>query len=144
MRLWQVGECVIEGLAQSGFDDVRAVNGDGVPQVKLEEAEVIETEDVIGVFVGVDHRVHDADAFAKQLLAKVGGGVDQEVALGETEDGAAARPLVLGITSGADRTIAANRGDSDRRAGSEQDHLARKLNRTRAHVSIRDGRGAEV
>lgn len=113
MRLGEVGERVVEGLAESGFDDIGAVNGDGMPKVELEEAKVIESEDVIGVFVGVDHRVNDADAFAEELLAEVGGGVDQQVALREAENGAAAGALVLRIASRADGAIAANRGDSD-------------------------------
>lgn len=142
MRLGEVGERVIEGLSEPGFHDIGAVNGDGMPEVELEEAEVVESEDVIGVLVGVNHRVHDTDAFAEELLAQVGGGVDQEVAMREAENGATSRALIFWIASRADGAIASNRGDSDGRAGSEEDHLAGKLNRTRAHVSIRDGRGA--
>lgn len=113
VRLGEVGERVIEGLAESGFDDIGAVNGDGMAEVELEEAEVIESEDVIGVFVGVDHRVDDADAFTEQLLAEIGGGIDQQVALGEAENGATSGALVFRIASRTDGAIAANRGDSD-------------------------------
>ena len=35
---------------------------------------------MVRVFVRVEHRVHQADLFAQQLLAQVGRGVDQQIA----------------------------------------------------------------
>ena len=41
-------------------------------------AQIVDAENVIGMGVGVKHRVDLADSFANRLLAKVGRGVDQD------------------------------------------------------------------
>ena len=52
---------------------------------------------MVGVLVRVEHGVHQADLLAQQLLAQVGRRVDQQIAVGQAQDRAAARAAFRGF-----------------------------------------------
>ena len=41
------------------------------------EPQIVQTKDVVGVLMGIQHRMDDADAFAQQLMSQVRRRVDQ-------------------------------------------------------------------
>jgi hypothetical protein len=82
MCRFNVGEGIIEGsidsLANTGF----AVQRYCMPQPKREQAEIVQAMNVVRMFMGKDDCVDMPDSLAKQLMAKVRRGVDQQVAAG--------------------------------------------------------------
>ncbi len=72
-----VAEGVVERFANAVFDERLAVERDGMAEVEREEAKIVEAKDVVGVLVGEEDGVDDADLLAEELLAEVGRGVDQ-------------------------------------------------------------------
>ena len=85
-----------------------------------EDADVVDAVDMVGVEVGVPHRVHVPCACGKELKAQLRGGVDQQPAFAEVEEGAVAGAAVAGVVRRARRAVAADHGDAVRRAGAQE------------------------
>ncbi len=66
---------VTERIIKRALDSFRnvlfAVQGNGVAKVELKEAQIVEAKDMVGVFVGKQDCVDDANIFAQQLSPKV-------------------------------------------------------------------------
>ena len=99
-------EGVVIGLADPALDALVAVDRQVVPQVVGKDPQVVETEEVVGVLVGIDHGVDQPDLLAKQLHAQIGGGVDEQVPARKAEHDTAPSSLVLGIPAQAGRAAA--------------------------------------
>jgi hypothetical protein len=82
---------------------------------------------MVRVFVRVKHAMDNSNPLAKQLMPKIGGGVDEQISFRKTKDGAAACSVVARILALADRTATSNGGDADARTGSQKDHFSWKL-----------------
>ena len=75
---------VVVDTAQRLFGLRRGVERDVSAFAKDREAQrpqIVETEDVIGMTMGIENRIHAGELVAQGLFAKVGTGVDQHHAL---------------------------------------------------------------
>jgi hypothetical protein len=113
VSLYSILKGITKRLLQATLDLGVAIQRDRPSQIKLHQSQVVQAEDMIGMFMGVTHRVYQAQTLADQLLPQVGWRVDQQVAVGQAKHGATSRALVFGITAGADRTMAAQRRHPD-------------------------------
>ncbi len=127
MRLFVVRKRVRKRRSQAVLDALGTVNRNGMSKIELKKSQIIKTEQVVRVLMGIDNGVDDTNLFAQQLLAQVGGRVNEQIALGQTEYGATASPLIPGMVAPADVAIAADRGYADGRSCSQQDHLSRNI-----------------
>jgi len=75
---------------------------------------------MIGMLMGVEHRMDQRYLLAKQLHAQIRWRIDQQVALRQAQDRARAGPLIARMTAGTHRTIATDARNADTRAGPEQ------------------------
>ena len=82
MRRFNVGESVIESSVDSLANASFTVQRYSMPQTKREQAEIVQAMNVVRMFMGKDDCVDMPDSLAKQLMAKVRRGVDQQVAAG--------------------------------------------------------------
>ena len=73
--------------------------------------------------MGVNDSMDDSDFLTEQLRSKIWRSVDQQIALGQTENGATAGPVVAGMVALANLTGAAESRDANAGAGSQQNHL---------------------
>ena len=96
-------EGIIKRLANPRFDPLLAENRQVVAQVLAEDAQIVHAEEVVGVAVRVEHGMNQPDALANQLAAQLGRGVDEQIALGQSQGHAAPAPLVFRIDAGAGR-----------------------------------------
>ena len=96
-----------------------AVDGDGSGLTEVEGTDVVKAENVVGVAVGEEDGVELGDADAEGLVAEVGGGVDDNVAVVEAKPDGWAEAVVAGVGGGADVAIAADGGDADAGPGTE-------------------------
>ena len=96
-------------------------------EVLGEDPQVVQAEQMVGVFVRVEHGVDQSDPFAEQLAAQLGRGVDEEVSAGQAQGHAASGPLVLRIGAGAGGAAAADLRHAVRRARAEKDQLAGEI-----------------
>ena len=84
-----------------------------------ERAQVVDAENVVGVGVRVEDGVELSDVFAQGLFAKVGRGVDENVAVvvGEQDGGTGA--AIAGIGGMTDGAVAGDGGNAHRGAAAE-------------------------
>jgi hypothetical protein len=138
MRAYFFRKRVIERLANPIFHALLAEKRHGPTQVKLHQPQVVETEDMVGMLVRVKDRVHDADLLAKQLLAQIGRGVDEQVAAGQPQNRTAPSTPVSWIWARANVAAAADHRHANAGAGAEQDHLAANVGGYErfSHVSV--------
>jgi len=91
----------------------------------VESADLVEPEGVIDMVVCIEDGVNTSDFFAKDLLAQVWGGVDEDdtvdaIGVGELDGGAGSGAGVSGIGGGACWAIAGNDGDACGGSGAEE------------------------
>jgi len=98
-----------------------------MPQIKREQPQVIQAENVVGVLVGEEHCMDEANFFPQKLLPQIGRGVDQQIPLLETENHAAAGAVVARVFTGANRTLTADRRHPHAGSRPQNDHLAPKI-----------------
>ena len=137
-------EGVVERLADAGFDLVVAEDRQIAAEILREDPQIVEPEQMVGVLVRVDHRVDAADALAEQLHAQLGRRVDQQIALGQADDDAAARAAVARVGAGADRAVAADDRHAVRRARAQEQPLAAEVGRVGRGHRQRSGGSWEV
>ena len=82
-------------------------------------ADVVEAEDVVGVAVGEEDGVEFGDAGAEGLVAEVGRGIDDDIAVVVAQPDGGAEAVVTRVGGGADVAIAADGRDADGGAGTE-------------------------
>ena len=104
-----------------------AVDGQVMPQVLREDPQIVQPEQMVGVLVRIEDRVNQADVLAEQLRSQVGGRVDEQIALGQSEDDAASRSPVLQIGVPAGFAAAPDDRDAVRRARAEKNELIVKV-----------------
>ncbi len=90
-----------------------------------EDPQVIQPENVVGMGVREDRRVHEFHLFPQQLDAEFRRGVDDEVAERRRDEHAGPRAVVAGVVRRADRAVAADDRHADARSGAKQNQLAR-------------------
>src|SRR5487761_260036 len=79
---------------------------------------------MIGMFVGVEHGVYQANLLSQQLGAKVGGRVDEQISLRQAERQAAAQTAVARVVAAASLAATADHRHADRSAAAQKDQLA--------------------
>src|SRR3972149_2134749 len=94
-------ECITERTADARLDLLLAVDRQLVVEVKGEDPQVVQPEQVVGVSVSVDHRMDDADPLANQLGPQLRWRVDQQIASGKPHDGRTAGSAIFGVAAGA-------------------------------------------
>ncbi len=71
-----------EAVAEAGSHDLGSrrieVDIDAAPPLDEERAQVVDAVGVVGVLVGIEHRIEPIDLGSQQLLAQVGRGIDQD------------------------------------------------------------------
>jgi hypothetical protein len=68
--------------------------------------------------------VSHSQTFAEELAAQIGGGIDQQISLGQAQNSTRTGSLVAWSGIRADGAAAAQSGHADTRSGPEQDHFA--------------------
>src|SRR5689334_6651565 len=89
-------------------------------EAKVERANVVEAEDVIGVTVGDQNGVETFESEAQRLLAKIGGGIDEDGLARVFDDHRNAQTFVARIVRGTGLTLATNRRHAGRRSCTEE------------------------
>ena len=74
-----------------------AIDGDGSGLTEVEGTDVVEAKNVVGVAVGEEDGVELWNTDAEGLVAEVGGGVDNDVAVVEAEPDGGAEAVVAGV-----------------------------------------------
>ncbi len=92
-----VGEDVFEDAADDGEGGFGAVYGDEAALAKVEGADVVEAEDVVGGGVGEEDGVEGADAGSKGLAAEIRRGIDDDAFAGESEPDGGAEAVIAGV-----------------------------------------------
>jgi hypothetical protein len=132
--------CVAKGirkrLLNAPTNDLSAIDWHWVFQVELEESQVVKTGDMVLMFVRIDHRMQDANFFAQQLGPQIGRRIDQQVSIGQTQNGAAARSLISRMPALANATSATQCRHTYGGASTQQDHPALDISRFRLGFHI--------
>ncbi len=79
---------------------------------------------MIGVLVGKEDGVGDADLFPQELLPQIGGRIDQQISLRQAEEHTAPRPRIPRVDASANLAPAADGRDADGGSSAEEDRLA--------------------
>jgi hypothetical protein len=116
----RVVEDVVEGAPQPVERLGGAVDRQGVAAAHREDPQVVDAVDVVGVLVGVEHRVHLPDAGREELEPQLGRSIEQDGAAVGLEEGAGAGAPVPRIVGAADRAVAPDLGHTERGAGAEK------------------------
>ena len=64
MSLFGVGKRIVKGQTQPILHRLIAEYGNRMPQIELEQTEIVKTHDVVRMLVGVDNRMNDSDFFS--------------------------------------------------------------------------------
>ena len=83
VRLLAIGEGIVERVPQPFLDHRLTVQRQRVAKVELEKSQIVQPEDVVGVFMRINNRMDDPDSLAEQLEAEIGRSVDQQIPLGQ-------------------------------------------------------------
>src|SRR5260370_9847966 len=124
-----VGIRAIKDIGENAADGVHAtrirVNVNGLALPKIEGANVVQTEDMVGVLVREHHRVQPLDSFAQSLGTEVGRGVNNHSASVEFEHKRCSRPVVVRVDGPADPTMTAQHRNAGGCSGPQeaQSHL---------------------
>jgi hypothetical protein len=65
--------------------------------MKAEGPQIVDAENVVRMGVGLEHGIDPGDVFANRLLAKVGGGVNQNDLAAKLEQDGWPRAAIVGI-----------------------------------------------
>ena len=98
----------------------RAVQRQRLGAADRENPQVVDAVDVIGMFVGVEHRIEPGDPGGEELQAELGRRIDEQRRVARLEEGRAPGPAVARVARPADRAIAADHGHPERGSGAEQ------------------------
>lgn len=96
-------------------------------QIKLKDSQIIHTHDVIRVFMGIGHGMHDSYFFSQELRPHIGGSIDEEISLWQPKNDRTASPLISRMITAADITAASQCWHSYAGTGSQNDKLARNI-----------------
>lgn len=130
-------EGVIESLMKTREGVGIRIDGNPVPVFHRVSAEVIESGDMIGVAVGVDHRIQPGNGSAKGLGAEVRGGVDDDAEVFILQPNGGAETAVPGIRGGADPALAGEHGNALGSAGAEKSQTHERLVEVEVEVEER-------
>jgi len=118
-----------------------AENWNGLSANHVEGPQIIDAMHMVGVSMGIKHRVHPGNSLAQSLVIQVGAGIDQDIAIVPGNQGTAACAPVAGIARTADITAAPEHGDPGAGACAEQ-HNVHGLRV--CHDGLRNGPGPEL
>lgn len=127
VRRFSLLKRIVKNTRDPRLDLERSINGDRTADHEWEQSDVIHPVKVVRMLVGVEDAVDNPDPFAKQLMPKIRGGIDEQIPLRKTDDSAAAGSVVARVCAFANRAAATDRGDTDAGAGSQKNHFSRKL-----------------
>jgi hypothetical protein len=107
------------------YENVR-VTRDRLALHRIEAAQLVETEDVIRVRVGEQHRVDPPDPVGERLLSQIGRGIDQDAGVvGNVEINRRPQTPVAGIARAAGAAVAADHRHAVRRPRAEKGDASR-------------------
>src|SRR5438132_4278631 len=123
---WKPAEFVVrvEDITEHVANEFRGV-GPGVERqlarfmAKTQRPQVVDSENVIGVGVSVEHGIKMGDALADCLLVKIRCAVDEHHATVVFNQNRRSSTAVVGIGGMADRAVAANGGHAHGRAAAQ-------------------------
>src|SRR5215468_6213041 len=90
-------ERIAKALADFALDLARAVERHGPAQQAWNRTQVIETEEMVGVVMGEEDRMHTADAFAQELQPQLGRRIDKDIAFRHAQQDSAPVALVARV-----------------------------------------------
>ena len=92
-----------------------------------EQSQIVQTMQVVSMFVSKDNRIHHPDPFSQQLVTKVRRSVKKQIAPGQSKNGTGASSVIFWIGTLANRTCASDSRDTYAGAATEQDQLPAKI-----------------
>ncbi len=120
---------VVKDTSYSSLNNLRAIQWNRVAEGVGKQSQIVHTVQMVGMFMGIDDGMHHSDIFSQQLISHVGGGIDQQISTGQSEDRARSSPFVLGVIADAYLATASDGRHAEARAGAEQNHLPREFDR---------------
>ena len=112
---------VIEDGSESVGGRIVGVKGDFPRILKAEGPQVVHAENVVGMGMGVEDRIHVIDAVCKCLRPEVGASVDHDAVPVPDHGSGGPGAAVVRVGRGADAAIAAESGHAHRGAAAEDD-----------------------
>ena len=86
----------------------------------IEAAEIVQTEDVVGMGVRNEDGLKVSETGAESLETELGGRVDEDVLPVDVEQSTGTITLITRVEAGADGTVAGDHGDALTGAGAEE------------------------
>jgi hypothetical protein len=124
-------ERIVERSPNAAFYRRLAIQRHGPAKIKLLQPQVIQSKNVVGVLMRIQHGMDHPNLFAQQLMPKVGRGIDQQVSAGQPKHCGTAGASVLRIVTMTYLAAAPDRWHADRGPGAQQDHLPSNVRRMR-------------
>src|SRR5262249_26343318 len=117
-----------KGVCKGGADDPlnfrRAVNWYGPAEQPGKGAHVIEPKEMIHVVVREENGMNQVDLRPQELQAQFRGRVDEQIPLGQADEGGAAIAVIAWVGGMANRTVAAEHRNARRRSRAEKSKRA--------------------
>lgn len=122
MSFFSISERIAVGLSDLRLDRFGAKQRNRMAEPERKQTQVIESEDVVSVLVGVNHRMDDSHAFANQLGPQIRWRVNEQRSARQPDQDRASRALILRIRTLADVTVASDSRYADAGARSQESH----------------------
>ena len=94
----------------------------GFPSPHVERIDIVQTQDVIHVAVGINHGVQMGDVVLQHLGSEIHGSIDDDIDLAFNQQGGP-QPLVLGVGRGTHLALTTDGGNSTGGAGAQKGDL---------------------
>jgi hypothetical protein len=82
MRLLPIVKRIIEDFSDSGLNSLRSVNRDRSSEFERKKPNIIKPMQMICMLMGVKNCMHQRNLLPKQLMAQIGGCIDEQIAFG--------------------------------------------------------------
>ena len=114
------GKCPGKHARKTCEGFTRTIKREGILASPAKGTEFIESSHVIEMLVRVENMIDLGDVFPERLLAKVGAGVDENIAPGPGEEGGRTSSGVTRVIRGADRAGTADYRDTNGGRGAQE------------------------
>jgi hypothetical protein len=115
---------VVKGLPNALLHSLLTVDRQRVIQVELKNPHVIKTDDVIRMFVRVQHSVHDPKPLSQELEPQIRSSVDQQIPARKTQNTGTACAFVPWVLALANLAATPDRGHPDGSPGTEENEFS--------------------
>ena len=127
MGRWGIAKRVVKCFANSRFDFRLAVHGNRVPQVKLKQPQIVQTENVVRMFVCKSDGVNQSDFFTQQLNSQFWWSVDQQNSFRQPNCHRTASSIVLRIVTQANAAPTPQGRNAHRSPAPQHNHFSRNV-----------------